>query len=119
MRNVTSKQESRSGASSNVGRNSADDLYTLGNVRIDDRATANPVDGHTINQVGMPRLLPSTNSDGEKAESGGHDSGETHPPDLSADSESTVTWEQRDSLAAQAVQKQSRQRLNRSLGPER
>jgi hypothetical protein len=59
----------------------------------EDRPTTNPVDGNSVDKIGVPELLPSTDITGKKAQGVLLNVGETQPTHFDPYAEGRAHWE--------------------------
>src|SRR5712664_258639 len=77
-----------------VRRDAANDLYSLSLGRVRNGPTANAIYCHSINQVSVPPLLPSTDVAGKETKGIRSNCGKSKPSDLRSDDERSAHWEQ-------------------------
>src|SRR3990172_2913731 len=97
MRDILGNQKARKGfTSSTVGailRNASNNLYAFCLGQMKNRSTADTVDGNTVNEVGLSKVLSGANDTGEEAQRIGFNSGKAKPPNFNTDAERLAHWE--------------------------
>lgn len=92
LRDGESRQDISGGAVAHVGRDSSDKLDSFGINGIDNRATADSVDGDPVNEVGM--LTSSADVSRKEAESVSRKSRIPEPPNLGSNVKRGSSWEE-------------------------
>jgi hypothetical protein len=98
VRDILSERESQKGLASgtigHVGGNDTNNLRSINRSRIEDRSSADAVDGHFINQVGVSVIFPSTDIAREKAEGRLCYGRKSEPTNFDSDGEPGFSWQQ-------------------------
>lgn len=98
VRNISRNRQSRKGVSSrsiaDISGNGANDLRPVSFGRVDDRASADSVDCHAIDQIRMPPLLSGTDIARKETEGMRSDSRKSKPSNLGSDRQRDARWEE-------------------------